>query len=219
VEYFYCLESLPRVEQAAFRMDCLVANGTKRGDAPTCPACAAYVGGRRWLPPFRVEITIVNGGFTDITSVGGGSDSLLLSERFVKAYHAEGLTGLTGFERVEIVNVKGKPAYRDQRPIYHRAECGRTRAILDEVASGVVKTGVKCKLCRTGLIDDYLRHVLIPDTWDGEDLFIPFNMPGSIMTSVRFKRFCEEYAFRGMILIPAEEAGCRFSKRAKRRPI
>jgi hypothetical protein len=63
------------------------------GDAPRCPRCGAGRGARTWLPPFHAELELHGKDWGDFATGPGGD--LLVSERFVDGYRADGLVGLS----------------------------------------------------------------------------------------------------------------------------
>jgi hypothetical protein len=60
-----------------------------------------------------------------------------------------------------------------------------------------------CAECRIGSMMRLRRLVLEPGTWSGEDAFIARGLPGTIITSERFKEYCEQGAFTNCLLIEA----------------
>ncbi len=77
-----------------------------RGEPPRCPQCGEHMGMLTWLPPYRVELELYGAGPGDFVE-GPGYDALI-SQRVAEAYRAEGLTGLLGFNPVEVVRVRRK---------------------------------------------------------------------------------------------------------------
>jgi len=185
--------------------DFLPAPGSKSGDAPRCPKCGNAVGMRRSLPPIRVELETWGKRFGDV-AIGTGNQ-VLVSERFKDAFLSAGLTGFSQFMPAEIVKIiarRGKVP--TSVPTYFLTIPGRSRALVDDHASGIdYKTRWKCEECRIGYIKRQRRVVLEPGTWSGEDVFIPRGLPGRIVTSERFKEFCDRSAFTNCRLIPAEQ--------------
>lgn len=77
-----------------------VAEGDNVGEAPRCPQCGGIVGMRLWLPPYRGKLEQLGSQLADF--VPGPGNGILLSERMAEAFRAEGLTGLEGFQPVEV---------------------------------------------------------------------------------------------------------------------
>src|SRR5947209_10879505 len=78
--------------------------GFNVGEALKCPNCGRFIGMLAWLPPFRVELQAWGMEFGDIIEAGG--NDLIVSRRFKRLYDEHQLTGLIGFEPVEVVKVK-----------------------------------------------------------------------------------------------------------------
>jgi len=201
---FFVLEH-PRDPVDDALTDFLCTTDSKNGDPPLCPKCGNPVGSMPSLPPIRVELETWGKRFGDV-AIGAGNE-VLVSERFRDAFLSSGLTGFPQIMPAEIVKViarQGKvPA---SMPNYFLAIPGRSRALVDHCASGIdYKTRWKCDECRIGHIKRYRRVAIEPNTWSGEDIFIPRGLPGRIVTSERFKEFCDRHAFTNCLLIPAEQ--------------
>ncbi len=176
-----------------------------RGEAPVCPACGEYVGLLPWLPPHRAELVCYDREFGDLAFPGG--ESILVSERFKSLYHQYELIGLTGFEPVEIVRVVRRARCPKIPPPYYHVQVTRTEAAIDLGRSGFVWTHPEkvCRVCREGGgIRRWERIIIEEPTWKGEDIFIPRGLT-IIVTSERFKRFCDQEQFINAVLVPAEE--------------
>ena len=184
--------------------DYLTADGTKRGVGPRCPKCGSFIDSKPRLPPIRVELETWGRRFGDLAF--DVSNDVLVSERFKDAYQSSGLTGLSGFSPAEIVKVIARRGRVPQPiPKYFLAVPGRSRALVDDRASGMdYKRSWTCEQCRDGLIMRLRRLVLEPNTWSGEDVFIARGLPGTIITSERFKEFCDRHAFSNCLLIEAD---------------
>lgn len=79
--------------------------------------------------------------------------------------------------------------------------------MLDESASGLEREddGAVCSECGLGGIIKRLRRVILrPDTWSGEDVFFARGLPGTILTSERFKSLCETAGLANCSFVDAE---------------
>jgi hypothetical protein len=181
------------------------AAGTKRGHAPLCPRCGDPIGMKMRLAPIRAELETLGKRFGDLAF--GVSNDVLVSERFKDAFLSSGLIGLSGFMPAQIVKViarRGK--ITSPMPNYFVAVPGRSRALIDDRASGIdYERRWTCEECRIGQMKRLRRVVLEPGTWSGEDVFIPRGLPGTVVTSERFKQFCDLHAFTNCSLIRAEQ--------------
>src|SRR5207248_11182380 len=135
------------------------------------------------LPPRRVELGLWGRHFGDF-AFHAGTD-VLVSERFRDAFLRSGLTGFSGFEPAEIVKVVARLGKIPKPlPSYFVAVPGRSRAVIDDRASGLdYQKRWTCDECRIGSMMRLRRLVLEPGTWSGEDVFIARGLPGSIIMS------------------------------------
>jgi hypothetical protein len=127
-------------------------------------------------------------------------------DRFRVAWLSSGLTGLSGFGPAEVVKVTARRGKIPKpMPNYFVATPGRSRAAVDDNASGIeYERPWICEECRSGSKLRVRRLVLEPNTWSGEDVFIARGLPGTIITSERFKEFCDRHAFSNCLLIEAD---------------
>jgi len=197
---FYALERPIRHDTGAItdysRMD-----SVRLGDAPQCPTCGGWVGMMRCLPPIQVELELWGPTFGDVA--WGTGDQLLVSEAFKNAFQTEGLTGFDSFTPVEATRaVFCRGRISQPTPRYFMVLRSHSRAAIDDKASGVVRRDwSECKECLGGDIERCKRVVLEPGTWSGEDVFVARGFWGRILTSQRFKDFCDRHRFKNIYLI------------------
>ena len=61
-------------------------------------------------------------------------------------------------------------------------------------------------VCRLGSDIRRWQKIIIDEaTWQGEDIFIARGLPGTLITSDRFKKFCEDNDISNAILVPADK--------------
>ncbi|HOA53542.1 MAG TPA: hypothetical protein PKI05_14910, partial [Thermogutta sp.] len=181
------------------------------GEPPRCEACGHPVGMRAWLPPVRVNFEVCRDGYCDF--VFPPVNDILVSSRFKQIYESEGLTGLSGFDPVEIVKIKPKRRAKEPPPAYFRVFVARSQAVVDPEASGFDPPADKpvCPVCRIGSNRKRWKKLVIqPGTWSGEDVFFPRGCTGDIIVSERFKMVCEAHGVTNALLIPVEEYGYDF---------
>ena len=174
--------------------------------APRCLMCGGVIGMKTWRPPYRGELTLHGEAAGDFVKFPGYE--VLVSERFVEAFQAEGLTGLLGFHPVELSRVvgvrKGRKAVNVPRyflvsPCFGRAAVDMARSRIRHAEP------VTCPECRDLAPDSIHGFALEQGTWQGEDMFRPRGLQGLIVVSERFARFVEHHALTNMRLIPTEE--------------
>ncbi len=198
---FYVLKN-PEVGKTDAVTDFLPTDNFITGEAPKCVACGRWIGMCPWEPPYEVEMRLWGKHPGDIAF--GTGNNLLVSERLKDPFLESGLTGLEGFFPAEVVRVVPKKMAK-VLPRYYVARIQRGNAAIDVEASGLEREGsAVCKTCREGnLIKRTKRVVLEKGTWQGEDVFEARGLPGTIITSERFRQFCSANAFMNVVLVDA----------------
>jgi hypothetical protein len=164
-----------------------------------------------FVRPVRVELVGFGEGWSDIAF--GPSNQILISTRLKHAFEAAGLVGLTHVDPVEIVKLRRRRLpLKGSVPEYWLGTIARSRAILDDIASGMQREGGGvCSECGLGgLIKRYRCVAIRAGTWSGEDLFYARGLPGAIIASERFKLMCEEFRFAKGLLVNAADYGVNY---------
>lgn len=176
------------------------------GPALRCPQCGETVGMLTWEPPFQGEVELYGKDFGDLMQEPSGG--LLVTERFAEDFKAEGLTGLSGFQPVEILRVRRKrrgpkpgppPRYLYVLPTYGQPALDMNRSHI------LIHKPMRCTWCRAigpGAIDGL---ALETGTWNGEDMFRPRGLWGVLMVSERFMRFADKHALSHFTWIPIDK--------------
>lgn len=175
----------------------------RTGDACVCLRCSDYVGMLKWLPPYEVELECWGKEFGDICFDTG---ELIVSERFKRLYEEWSLTGLTNFDPVKILSIVRRRRIKGDPPPYFYVQVNRTRAAIDQLASGFVwKVPPTCDECRLGRdLERFERIIIEPQTWTGEDIYIPRGL-SCFVTSPKFRQFYETNKITGARLVPADQ--------------
>lgn len=182
-----------------------------RGDCQYCPVCGKAVSGLRWLPPHRIKLSSAKpakwGDF-----VWGAGFPLLVSSRFKELYEREGLSGIEEFSPpVEVVRMGTLKTgeFPVPPPVYHLIHVPWGGANMDDVASGLIHERperITCDYCRVGTSGrKYDRIVVEEGSWNGSDIFILRNVPGTFIISDRFKQLVENYQLKNLWIIPSEK--------------
>ncbi len=178
---------------------------TKYGEALRCPRCEDIVGPLGWEPPYRGELELYGKEYGDVLRAPGG---LVVTERFAKAFKAEGLKGLGGFHPIEVTRVRRKrrgpkpgppPRYLFVTPAYGQTALDMERSRLNRNKPN------PCTWCRSAGVDAIDGLALEEGTWTGEDIFRPRGLWGIIFVSERFMRFAERHAMSHFAFIPIEK--------------
>jgi hypothetical protein len=211
---YYVLERKPTGRHESARTDAVMADGYRLGDAPECPTCGGAVGMRAWLPPFRVWLETWGTAFGDFAFEG--AEWFLISERAKHLYERSGLTGLSSFEKVDVVKVKRfNRSVKGDPPVYYKADVARSAIGVDVAACGYEWTGepVLCPTCllptNRVTIERWKRVAIPAGVSSPEDIFIPRGT-GDFVTTARFKEFCESNKILNAVFVPAEEYGHDF---------
>jgi len=184
--------------------------GYHHGDAARCKICGAPTSMLAWLPPFRANLELFGRVFGDLAFLGASTD-FLVSQKFRQAYYQAGLTGLIGFDPVEVLKVKSRRKHLPQPPMYFRVQAHYGTTALDLPASGMEwLERPTCDYCQVATIVRWKRLVVKDGTWSGEDIFRPRGMSGETMVSQRFKDACEQHRITNAYFTPAEESGYDF---------
>lgn len=204
---FYALERFPRGDaETCYGKE----EGYGVGDAASCPVCSATVSMLTWLPPFRVDLELHGKNFGDF-AFAPGADSILVTQKFRDVYHDRNLSGLSGFDVVEVLQVKSRKRVLPAPPKYFRVSVKYGNPALDLTASGFQwHEPPKCTYCREASTIRWERLVLEEGTWSGEDIFCPRGLSGIDMVSQRFKDVCEQNGITNAVFRPAELAGHDF---------
>jgi hypothetical protein len=131
---------------------------------------------------------------------------LLVSSRFKQLWDRHGLVGLSEFEPVEVVRIRHHQILRGDPPPYLKAAVALSRAVVDNVASGMeLDEPPTCRVCQLGSgIKRWKAIIIKAETWGGEDIFRP-RWAGGFYVTNRFKQFCEANDIKNAVFIAAEE--------------
>jgi hypothetical protein len=201
---FYVLQS-PKVGVSNAETDFLHVEASKVGDAPRCPVCGEYIGPYPLVPPIRVELKAWGSRWGDFAF--GVTDQILISNSLKDLIVEAGLVGFARLDPVEIVKISRRKKRVGTPPDYLLASIQRSRALIDEPASGLERDEPStCEECRTGgIIKRTKRVVLDANTWSGEDIFYTRNLGGTILASERLKRLCDDNDLANCCLVAAED--------------
>lgn len=172
-------------------------------DAPRCHHCGKALGMLPWLPPYVVDLETWGREFGDF--VAGPHTDLLISEHAREVIERETLTGLTGFDAVEIRRVRKHARFSGSVPRYYRVSVIRSNALIDQAASGVEwSTPPTCPICQMGAGLKRIRRIIIRrDSWSGEGIFLVKPLPATVFVSGRFREVCESERLTNMLFIAA----------------
>lgn len=204
---FYELEQCPQGDADTCYSE---EEGYNQGDAASCPACGGATSLLSWLPPYRVVIELHGKEFGDFVFIPAGND-FLVSQKFREVYYSNGLTGLSGFDAVEVLRVKTRRKRLPNPPAYFRVTASYGQTALDLKASGLEwHEPPKCDYCRSAMKIRWQCLIVEDGTWSGEDAFRPRGLSSRIIVTQRFKDACEQNGITNAVFTPAELAGHDF---------
>lgn len=177
----------------------------KTGDFEVCEECELPVGMREWLSPRKVKLS--KPLFGDF--VFGTFATFLCSERFKVAFEKSSLKGILEFQ--DTVKVINSCKEKVQPPRYYHVKVKRGGARIDEIKSNLIREPEElCETCRVGTIKSFEAVYIETNTWNGDDIFYPTGLPGTIITSKKFYDLIERNKFTNISLIPVKEynSGC-----------
>jgi len=176
------------------------------GRVERCAACGAAVGKRPWLPPYRVNLILHGEQPGDFLATAG--HDFLVSERFVQAFQAEGLTGLEGLLPVEVLRVRRRQrglSAASAAPSYRVVRARYGPAAVDLGHSGLrYAEPLTCDVCRSMNMQSVHGFQVEAGSWKGEDLCRLRGLTGVLTVSERFERFVARHGFTNMRLTRTE---------------
>jgi hypothetical protein len=173
------------------------------GEAPQCEVCGRFVAGRPWLPPHRAEITLHGSKWGDFAFRVGDETDALMSDTLIRGWREAQLSGLVGFEPVEITRARRS---EHPAPQYVHVAVKLGGAAVDEERSSLVRSeDVACERCHfAGILSAINGFCLERGTWAGEDVFVPRGLPGTVVVTPRFKEWVELREVTNVRLTPTE---------------
>jgi hypothetical protein len=164
------------------------------------------------IPPYRVRLETWGVDFGDL--VFWMSD-FLVSKRFRDSYLASALTNIGDFENVEVLSCRKYRKLRGELPSYYRAMPKIGSARIDPEASEIEWGDGKqpeCNVCLSGagVIKRWKRIVIDESSWNGDDVFYPFGLTGSLVVTKRFADWALKYDFKNLVLEDAEASSHDF---------
>lgn len=180
-----------------------IAIGRKNGEPDRCPLCGKPISLLKWLPPREIGLT--NTRFPDRIDCWL-NERLVVSERFVKCYFEEGLTGITLFEPLCVVKVSHNRR-NEMPPKYYTANIPYSSIIrIDKKATlthGVPRG--QCDLCNPmGLNASNPPDKLCLDTssWDGTSIVYVYSV--GVVMSQEFHDFVSKNHLTNFPFKPVE---------------
>jgi hypothetical protein len=210
---FYVVDQSPSgklVER--YRTDFHYDDSVGKSDAERCPKCGAFIGMLEPVPPYVVRLETWGTGFGDVAF---WMDDFLVTRRFVDAYKSSGLCGLSDFEQVTVRSCRKHRKIAEPIPDYWRTMPTRGAARIDPVASRIdwgEPHGPRCDVCLSGpgVLKRWKGVVVDESSWNGDDIFYAYGIPGALIVSSRFAEWVNTHEFKNFIFEPAESSAHDF---------
>ena len=164
------------------------------GDSEKCPLCGRHVSMLSWKEPRKMRLT---GKKYPDRLVDCLTEPLVVSDRFVKMYRDEGLSGISGFAPIQVTN------HGFGMPNYYLGHISFNRSIEVDLAQTVIEGQLKewsCPLCNPwGMSKDKIHKlVLLTEKWDGQDIMRLYCF--GIIVSQRFYDCVHQYGLTNFVM-------------------
>lgn len=175
-----------------------------RGAPPICPSCGSIAGALSWQPPRRAVVVRYGKDFGDVAY--GDAEELLISARFRLAWEGAGLQGISEFAELEEVRFRPRPKSPLQYCYCRVAQRGRVQVLQGATRPDSGATGDPCGLCGNGrgILDAVGAFEIDNGSWDGSDIFVPWNL-GSVVVTQPFVDWASENHLTNVHPIAAED--------------
>jgi hypothetical protein len=172
-------------------------------DCQKCPQCGESMGSMLpWLPPYRATIRAYGKQLGDVAFDGM---NIVVSEKFRLVWTESQLRGIDVFHPLERIRVR--PARLGRKtPTYYFVRVQRFGARVDLKRSLIeYDRPFTCTYCLEAGIDTVRGFTIDLASWTGEDLFIAWGKPGSIIVTDRVRQLRDDHDLKNMTLTPVEE--------------
>jgi hypothetical protein len=177
----------------------LPANPAHYGEAPACPECGAFIGGRRWIDPLRASLTVHGEGPGDFAF---GVGDFLVTESAVASLRDHDIVAFERARPVAVTTSHGWPlrdlpryVYPDL-PVVPAADVNRSVIISDRPNP--------CRWCGPNAADAIGSVYIDETTWEDTDLFVPRRIPGLVLATQRFVEAVQHAGLTGIRFVEAE---------------
>lgn len=168
--------------------------------APQCPECGTFVGMLQARPPYRVHLETWAMCYGDFAF---WMTDFLVTSRVRDAYIDSSLSGLSDFHATEIVIRTNHKPIKDDPPEYFRTIPNIGSARIDISASGMEWKDNKqptCPVCLGdgGTLTSWKHIVIDEDSWNGDDIFYAYGIPGVLVATSRFVEWANQHQFKNL---------------------
>ncbi len=171
-------------------------------DRQKCPGCGKGVGSLPWMPPFRATVRAYGKQLGDVAFA---SSDILVSQKFRQTWTAAQLKGIDTFHPLDRLRVR--PARLGRKtPTYFYVNPQRFGARVDLSRSLIEYNNLSpCLYCLHGNLESARGFAIDEASWTGEDLFIAWGIPGSLIVTDRVRQLRDDYDLKNVTLTPVEK--------------
>ena len=166
--------------------------------APKCPVCGVFVGMLQSIPPFRVHLETWGTAYGDFAF---WMTDILVTKEVRDAYRESSLSGLSEFSETEIVSHKNMGGFIGKPPEYFRTSPKIGSARID-VTSSLIDwkddDRPTCAFClgNGGSLNGWRKIVIDEGSWNGDDIFYAYGLPGVLLATSKFIEWAEYHHFK-----------------------
>lgn len=164
---------------------CEQAEKFKTGESLKCPNCKKSLGILPWLPPRNLKFSKTQIGDFSFGTVF----PFIVSEKFRSVFEDNKLTGIKKFHKVQVTKV-GRQEGTAFKQRYYLPQIENSFTEVDFLKSNISYGGVStCAVCCKGMAPYYGFNglVLKEETYDGKDIFSPYQLRGFEWISEKFR--------------------------------
>ena len=175
-------------------------------DRQKCPKCGKEMGSMLpWLPPYRATIRAYGKQLGDVAFSGM---SILVSEKFRLAWTEAKLKGIDTFNPLERIRVR--PARLGRKtPTYFYVNPQRFGTRVDLPRSLIeYDRPFTCMTCMEAGVDSIRGFAIDESSWTGEDLFIAWGMPGTLIVTDHVRQLRDDHDLKNVTLTPIDKFFC-----------
>lgn len=176
------------------------------GDSEKCPVCGRHASILAWVEPRKMRL--VGKRYPD-RLVDNLLQPLVVSQRFVEMYRKEGLTGVTEFAPIQVVNPTANT------PNYFLGHISFDRSIQVDLSHTAIEGHSydwSCPLCNPwGSTRDKIHKLALhTENWSGHDIMRLYAPSGHTIVSQRFYDCVRQYGLTNFVMTPVEkyQFGC-----------
>ena len=181
---------------------CSYLQPENEGEAPRCPQCNGIIGAISTLPPYGIELKVHGRGLGDLAFCPG--NGIVVSGRFRESWAQSKLRGL---DFVPVDRIRVRPARLGKRPLTYLHVMPQRFGTRVDLSRSLIeyRRPFSCMTCLDAGVDTIRGFSIDESSWTGEDLFIAWGMPGTIIVTDRVRQLRDDHDLKNVTLTPVEK--------------